>query len=69
MAIELRWDNMKACLEPKAQAYGPGAGSDTIPQMIIGFGEDPYRLFKELFAEGLSDMGKSENQRDKKNIP
>ncbi|MEL7147030.1 MAG: hypothetical protein AAFO69_11725, partial [Bacteroidota bacterium] len=53
----------------KSRRYGPGAVSDTIPQMMIGFGEKPFDLFKNLYAKGLAAMGKPENRIDQKVYP
>ena len=45
------------------------AFNDTIPQMLLGFGKEPYKLFENLFKKGLEVMGKSENSIDKKIFP
>lgn len=62
--------NHKGKFGAKSTSLGPAAANmDTIPQMLIGFGEDPYKLFKELFKTGLAEMGKPENTLDKKIFP
>ncbi|MEO0473020.1 MAG: Sip1-related alpha-galactosidase [Bacteroidota bacterium] len=54
----------------KSLSYGPPElNQDTIPQMLIGFGNDPYALFKQLFEAGLTEMGKPENAIGKKIYP
>lgn len=54
----------------KSMSYGPvNTNQDTIPQMIIGFGKDPYSLFKNMFKTGLNEMGKSNNTIETKVFP
>lgn len=54
----------------KSLSLGPAASNqDTIPQMLIGFGENPYQLFKDLFKTGLAEMGKPENVQEEKTYP
>ena len=54
----------------KSVSYAPNEmNSDTIPQMLIGFGENPHVLFEQLFKTGLSKMGKAENILANKSFP
>lgn len=53
----------------KSASYGPGADKNGIPQMAIGFGKDPFLLFRDLYRTGLAAMGKSENRIDNKVFP
>ncbi|MEL7161133.1 MAG: Sip1-related alpha-galactosidase, partial [Bacteroidota bacterium] len=54
----------------KSQSYAPpAANQDTIPQMLIGFGADPYALFKDLFETGLEVVGKPETKIATKSFP
>jgi raffinose synthase len=50
------------------RAGGPPRKGE-IPQMIIGFGADPYRLFDELFQKGMKSIGKEENLVINKKFP
>jgi len=40
-----------------------------VPQMSIGFGKDPYRLFARLYRNALQIMGRSKDLRTKKTFP
>ncbi len=53
----------------KSVRAGGNQQTGEIPQMIIGFGEDPYRLFDELFQKGLKSIGKEENLVANKKFP
>lgn len=53
----------------KAYTYTKDAPAGDIPMMAIGFGDDPYTLFEELYQTGLKMMGKEENLRAKKEFP
>jgi hypothetical protein len=53
----------------KSLTYTDEAQSTDIPMMAIGFGNNPYELFHELYSAGLKMMGKSENMREKKTFP
>ena len=53
----------------KSVRYGPGASHDKTPQMVIGFGDDPFRLFKGLYQVGLTEMGATENLVENKTFP
>ncbi len=54
----------------KSLTYGPTeANQDTIPQMLIGFGDDPNLLFQQLFETGLNEIGKPENLAENKLFP
>ena len=53
----------------KAISYYDNINRDTIPMLAIGFGNDPYKLFEQLYQSGLKMMGKTENIRTKKTYP
>ena len=53
----------------KAFSYYDNTNRDTIPMLAIGFGNDPYKLFEQLYQSGLKLMGKAENMRSKKTYP
>jgi len=53
----------------KAISYYNGMKEDSIPQLTIGFGNDPYKLFTDLYEEGMKQMGMSENLRKNKTYP
>lgn len=53
----------------KAYTYTNEAAIKDIPMMAIGFGNDPYQLFADLYQEGLKMMGKEENMLEKKVYP
>jgi raffinose synthase len=55
----------------KAISYFDTTNRDTIPipMFAIGFGNDPYKLFEQLYQSGLKMMGKAENIRTKKTYP
>jgi len=40
-----------------------------IPQMVIGFGNDPYKLFNNLHIKGMQSIGKNENLFTNKKFP
>ncbi|HUI63791.1 MAG TPA: Sip1-related alpha-galactosidase, partial [Bacteroidota bacterium] len=46
-----------------------GLERDSIPQMAVGFGPDPFRLIARLYEEALSAMGKKEDLRQSKKFP
>ncbi|HEY9165747.1 MAG TPA: Sip1-related alpha-galactosidase [Candidatus Kryptonia bacterium] len=43
----------------KSVSYFSGMNRGKIPQMAVGFGNDPYKLFAELYKQGLKAIGKS----------
>ncbi len=53
----------------KSVSYCTGTKADSIPQMAIGFGGNPYRLFEQLYEEGLTLTGRGENLRAHKTFP
>jgi raffinose synthase len=53
----------------KAISYFDNTNRDTIPMLAIGFGNDPYKLFEQVYQSGLKMMGKAENIRLKKTYP
>ena len=53
----------------KSLSYFDGMARDSIPQMAIGFGKDPFQLFESLYEEGLALLGRSENLRKNKSFP
>ncbi len=53
----------------KSVSYGPAANTDKIPQMVIGFGEDPFKLFEGLYQVGLKAMGETRNLLANKTFP
>jgi len=53
----------------KAYTYNEDAGSSNIPMLAIGFGEDPYQLFEDLYKAGLKMMGKADKIRENKAFP
>ncbi len=53
----------------KSVSYLDQWHQNNMPQMTIGFGDDPFLLFEELYQEALMQMGKSENRRDLKKYP
>ncbi|WP_163417188.1 Sip1-related alpha-galactosidase [Flagellimonas sp. HSM57] len=54
----------------KSTSLGPPeANMDTVPQMLIGFGDDPYELFRLLYKTGITEMGMPENMQEKKPYP
>lgn len=53
----------------KAVSRIDGLDPQEVPMLTIGFGRDPYRLFAALYEEGLRQMGKSDNMREKKEFP
>ena len=53
----------------KAYTYTTEASSTEIPMMVIGFGDDPYKLFENIYSAGLKMMGKAENLRAQKVYP
>ncbi len=53
----------------KSVSYFDGMNKENIPQMAIGFGRDPYRLFAEVYREGLGAIGKSEDLVSNKTFP
>lgn len=53
----------------KAISYFDNTNRDTIPMLAMGFGNDPYKLFEQLYQSGLKMMGKAENIRSKKTYP
>jgi len=53
----------------KSLSYTEDASVNEIPMMLIGLGDDPYKLFEDVYREGLKMMGKAENLRSKKVYP
>ncbi|MFH1194842.1 MAG: Sip1-related alpha-galactosidase [bacterium] len=53
----------------KSVSYFDNMAKNDIPQMAIGFGDDPYKLFAQLYEEGLTRMGKKENLVKNKKFP
>jgi raffinose synthase len=53
----------------KSLTYTDKASAKDIPLMAVGFGENPYQLFEQLYRAGLKMMGKAENLRSKKSYP
>lgn len=52
----------------KAVSYA-SSKSKEVPAMAVGFGNDPYALFANLYKTALEAMGKSENEAAKKTLP
>lgn len=53
----------------KSLCYFDGLDRDSIPQLAVGFGTDPYTLISRLYEEALSTMGKKDNLRKGKTFP
>ncbi|MCL4539732.1 MAG: alpha-galactosidase, partial [Bacteroidetes bacterium] len=53
----------------KSVSYFDGMNKENIPQMAIGFGRNPYKLFAEVYREGLASIGKSEDLVANKTFP
>jgi raffinose synthase len=53
----------------KAVCYKDTVEKHTIPLMTLGFGNDPYALFEQLYEDGLRHMGCPENSIKNKRFP
>ena len=53
----------------KAYTYTNSVIKGEVPFMAVGFGNDPYQLFEQLYSAGMKMMGKPENLRAKKTYP
>lgn len=53
----------------KSVSYFSGMKEKGIPQMAIGFGRDPYKLFSRLYRAGLESIGKGGNLITHKKFP
>jgi raffinose synthase len=53
----------------KSVRYAKANPGNNIPQMAIGFGNDPYKLFRDIYRTGLTAIGKSDNLIDNKTFP
>jgi raffinose synthase len=53
----------------KSVRMGETEHVDTIPAMALGFGNDPYLLFSQVFEAGMKAMGKETNLRTRKSFP
>lgn len=53
----------------KSVSYYDGMDVEQIPQIAVGFGDDPYQLFSDLYEEGLTRMGLQENLAANKTFP
>ncbi|NJC25649.1 Sip1-related alpha-galactosidase [Neolewinella antarctica] len=53
----------------KSVSYGPALATDKIPQLVIGFGDDPHALFAGLYRAGLNSMGATDNLVTNKSFP
>jgi hypothetical protein len=45
----------------KSVSYFNKMNEENIPQIAVGFGKDPYKLFAELYKEGLTSIGKEDD--------
>ena len=53
----------------KSVSYFNNMDKENIPQMAVGFGKDPYRLFETLYKEGLAAIGKEADFLNNKTFP
>ena len=53
----------------KSVSYFNNMDKENIPQMAVGFGRDPYILFKKLYRAGLEAIGKSVDLIENKKFP
>ena len=53
----------------EAVSYYDGLVGRHVPQMAVGFGTDPYKLFSTLYREALEVIGKGEDLVSKKIYP
>ncbi len=53
----------------KSVSYFNNTDREDIPQMAVGFGKDPYRLFAALYKEGLAAIGKEADFISNKTFP
>jgi hypothetical protein len=53
----------------KSVSYCAGTRISRVPQMVVGFGKDPYELFDRLFDEGLTQIGRAEDLLSNKTFP
>jgi len=53
----------------KSVSYKSNATNQKMLQLAIGFGKDPYALFKSLYKKGLTAMGKADNLTENKKFP
>lgn len=53
----------------KSVSYATTKEKGMMLQMIVGFGEDPYALFKNLYQDAMSAMNSTENLVEKKKYP
>ena len=50
-------------------SYYDGMKEENIPQMAIGFGKNPYKLFRDIYEDGLNSIGKSQDFIGNKSYP
>ena len=50
-------------------SYYDGVKEENIPQMAIGFGKNPYKLFADIYKYGLRSIGKSQDFITNKTYP
>lgn len=53
----------------KSVSYYGGMNKEDIPQMAVGFGRNPYTLFRQIYEDGLKSIGKSEDFIANKTYP
>lgn len=53
----------------KSVSYGPTEKIHNVPQVIVGFGDDPYKLIDSLYENGLTMIGKKEDLIRYKKMP
>jgi raffinose synthase len=53
----------------KAYTYTNSVIKGEVPFMAVGFGNDPYQLFEQIYSAGMKMMGKPENLRAQKTYP
>jgi raffinose synthase len=75
-AVPLSGNGFRTTLGTSGELFGAKALTYTnapllgkVPLMALGFGDDPYILFEELYSTSLKMMGKEENLRVNKEYP
>jgi raffinose synthase len=61
--------NHKGALAAKSVRYAHGDTAQNIPQVAIGFGADPFELFRRIYIAGLKSIGKEDNLIGNKVFP
>jgi hypothetical protein len=59
----------KGCFGAKSVSYIDNYKAGSVPQMAVGFGTDPYKLFQGLYEAGLKAMNVTENLKKNKKYP